>query len=170
MGHKRVTHDGSNCVHWIRDRTDIPCIAGGFCFYIFTKHWVIWKDPNAGKDWGQEEKGMTEDKMVGWHHWLNGHGSLGGLGELVMDREAWCAVVQGITKSRTQLSDWTELNWMWNSVGFHIMFFYLSEFHQNTALLTWDPLLPREVTAPRNTMLLGCWVRDTCLNSWWKPD
>ena len=31
------------------------------------------KDPDAGKDWGQEEKGMTEDEMVGWHHWLNGH-------------------------------------------------------------------------------------------------
>ena len=37
------------------------------------KSWVIWKDPDAGKDWGQEEKGTTEDEMVGWHHWLNGH-------------------------------------------------------------------------------------------------
>ena len=36
--------------------------------------WLIWKDPDAGKDWGQEEKGMTEDEMIGWHHWLNGHG------------------------------------------------------------------------------------------------
>ena len=36
--------------------------------------WLIWKDPDAGKDWGQEEKGMTEDEMVGWHHWFNGHG------------------------------------------------------------------------------------------------
>ena len=38
------------------------------------KNWLIIKDPDAGKDWRQEEKGMTEDKMVGWHHWLNGHG------------------------------------------------------------------------------------------------
>ena len=38
------------------------------------KGWLIWKDPNARKDWGQEEKGTTEDEMVGWHHWLNGHG------------------------------------------------------------------------------------------------
>ena len=38
------------------------------------KSWLIGKDPNAGKDWGQEEKGMTEDEMAGWHHWLNGHG------------------------------------------------------------------------------------------------
>ena len=36
--------------------------------------WLIWKDPEAGKDWRWEEKGATEDEMVGWHHWLNGHG------------------------------------------------------------------------------------------------
>ena len=38
------------------------------------KSWLIWKDPDAGKDWGQEKKKMTEDEMVGWHHRLNGHG------------------------------------------------------------------------------------------------
>ena len=37
------------------------------------KSWLIWKDPDAGKDWRWEEKGMTEDEMVGWYHWLNGH-------------------------------------------------------------------------------------------------
>ena len=37
------------------------------------KNWLIWKDPDAGRDWGQEEKGMTEDEMAGWHHQLNGH-------------------------------------------------------------------------------------------------
>ena len=37
------------------------------------KSWLIWKDPYTGKDWGQEDKGMTEDKMAGWHHRLNGH-------------------------------------------------------------------------------------------------
>ena len=37
------------------------------------KNWLIWKDPDAGKDWGQEDKGMTVDEMVGWHHRLNGH-------------------------------------------------------------------------------------------------
>ena len=36
------------------------------------KSWLIWKDPDVGKDWRQEEKGTTEDEMVGWHHWLNG--------------------------------------------------------------------------------------------------
>ena len=38
------------------------------------KSWLIWKDPDAGKDWGQVEKGTAEDEMVGWHHWLDGHG------------------------------------------------------------------------------------------------
>ena len=37
------------------------------------KNWLIWKNPDAGKDWRQQEKGMTEDKMVRWHHWLDGH-------------------------------------------------------------------------------------------------
>ena len=39
------------------------------------KSWLIWKDPDAGKDWGQEEKGTTEDEMAGWHHWLDGRES-----------------------------------------------------------------------------------------------
>ena len=47
---------------------------------------------------------MTEDEIVRWHHWLNGHG-FGRLQELVMDREAWHAAVHGVTKSQTLLSD-----------------------------------------------------------------
>ena len=66
------------------------------------------KDPEAGKDWGQEEKGMTEDEMVGWHHWLRDM-SLSGLQELVMDRGPWRAAVHGVEKILTWLSDWTEL-------------------------------------------------------------
>ena len=58
------------------------------------------KDPDAGKDGGQEEKGMTEDGIVGWRHSMDM--SLSRLQQLVMDREAWCAVVHGVAKSRTQ--------------------------------------------------------------------
>ena len=41
--------------------------------HLMAKNWLIWKDPDAGKDWRQEEKGTTEDEMVGWHHRVNGH-------------------------------------------------------------------------------------------------
>ena len=74
------------------------------------KSWLIGKDSDAGTDWRQEEKGTTEDKMAGWHHWLDGCESewTPGVGD---GREAWHAAIHGVTKSRTQLSDWTELNW-----------------------------------------------------------
>ena len=68
------------------------------------KNWLIWKDPDAGKDWRQEEKEMTEDEIVGWHHRLKDI-SLSKLQELVMDREPWGAAVHGVTKTWTQLSN-----------------------------------------------------------------
>ena len=66
---------------------------------------LIGKNPGAGKDWGQEEKGTTEDEMVGWHHWCDM--SLSKLLKVVKDREAWCAAIHGVAKSWTWLSDWT---------------------------------------------------------------
>ena len=73
------------------------------------ENWLIGKDPAAGKDWRREEKEMTEDDMVGWHHWSAMDMSLSKLRELVIDREAWQAAIHGVAKSQTQLSNWTEL-------------------------------------------------------------
>ena len=72
------------------------------------KSGLIGKDPDAGKDWRQEEKRSTENEKVGWHHQLSEH-EFEKLQEMVMDREAWRAEVHGIAKSWTQLSNWTEL-------------------------------------------------------------
>ena len=63
------------------------------------KELIIGKDSDAGRDWGQEEKGTTEDEMAGWYHQLDG--CLSELREMVMDREAWRAAIHGVTKSRT---------------------------------------------------------------------
>ena len=77
------------------------------------KSWLIWKDPNAGKDWGQEEKGTTEDEMVGWHHQLKRHGfgwTLGvgdGQGGLVC-RGSW---------GRKESDTTEQLNWTGRSIG-----------------------------------------------------
>ena len=73
--------------------------------------WLIWEDPDAGKNWGQEKKGMTEDEMVGWHHWLNEHGF--GWTLVVGDGQGGlaCCGSWGYKEwDMTEQLNWTELN------------------------------------------------------------
>ena len=72
------------------------------------KSWLIRKDPDAGKDWRQEEKGMTEDEILRWYHWVDGHEFewAPGIGD---GQESLVCTDHGVTKSLKCLSDWTEL-------------------------------------------------------------
>ena len=101
--------------HWrFIERTDAEAEAP-VLWPLDAKSQLIGEDPDAGKGWRQEEKGITEDEMVGWHHRLNWYvwtscGSWWWTGH---------AVVHGVTKSQTGLSEWielSELNWVneWN--------------------------------------------------------
>ena len=80
--------------------------------------WLIRKDPDPEKDWSQEEKGMTEDDMVVWHHQLNEH-EFEQTQKMVKDREAWCAVEHGVTKRRTGLRDWRATASKWHTHQCH---------------------------------------------------
>ena len=70
------------------------------------KSWLIGKDSYSRKDWGQEDKEVTEDEMVGWHLRLNGHEAEQTLGDSE-GQEGWHAIIHGFAKTQTQLSDWT---------------------------------------------------------------
>ena len=94
------------------------------------KNWLIGKDPNVGKDWRQGEKGMTEDEMIGWHYWLDGHEFDQALGV-----EWWTAkplVLQSIGSQKLDMTEW--LNWtelsMWCDIYIYI---YIS--HQYVYIL-----------------------------------
>ena len=96
------------------ERTDAE--AEDPIFWLFdVKSWLIRKDPDAGKDWGQEEKRVTEDEMVGWHHWLH---------ELELEQSPGDGEGQGslaccnpwVAKRLTQLFNWTTKlfrSWSW---------------------------------------------------------
>ena len=75
-----------------------------FC-HLMWRSGLIGKHPDAGKDWRQE-KGTTEDEMVGWHYLLNER-EFDQVPETVKDREAWWAAVHSVAKSQTRLSNWT---------------------------------------------------------------
>ena len=75
------------------------------------------KDPDAGKDWGQEQKGATMNEMVGWYHQLTGY-QLSKVWEILKDREAWRAAIHGLADSWTWLGDWTTTTALGKSFNF----------------------------------------------------
>ena len=94
--------------------------------------WLIGKDPDAGKDWRQTGKKLTENEMVGWHHRLNGHA----LGQTLGDSEGQGSLEsQGVTKSQTQLGDWTKN--LFNKSGLSFFLSILS-FQRPSSWFHWS--------------------------------
>ena len=90
------------------------------------KSWLIGKDPDAGRDWGQEEKGMTEDEMVGCHHWLDEHESEWTLG--VGDGQGGLACCDSWGRKEldtTERLNWTALSWWWLSLNCSVLILFI---------------------------------------------
>ena len=89
------------------DKAETPIL-----WLLHVKNWLIRKDPDAGRDWGQEEKGMAETEMAGWHHWLNGRESEWTPG--VGDGQGGLACCDSWGHKESDINErlnWTELNW-----------------------------------------------------------
>ena len=84
------------------------------------KNWLIWKDPDARKDWRREEKGTTEDEMVGWHHWLDGHG----FERVPGDGEGQGSLACCSPWSRKELDMTEQLDWLIDDPSLSVLFTY----------------------------------------------
>ena len=115
------------------------------------KSWLIWKDPDAAKDWGQEEKGMTEVEMVGWHHQLNGHGF--GWTPGVGDGQGGLACCSSWGRKELDTSErlnWTELKHLKQQTTGSLLFYFSFIFLRNSFLKYW-----RSVWLKRKEFELG---------------
>ena len=104
------------------------------------KSWLIGKDPDAGRNWGQEEKGTTEDEMAGWHHWLDGHEFEWTLG--VGDGQVSLACCNSWGRKESDMTEqlnWTELNWT-EAVSYLFSHWYPVQFYGDfsNCILFWN--------------------------------
>ena len=129
------------------ERTDVEAETPILC-PPDVKSWLIWKYAEAGKDWRQEEKGTTEDEMVGWYHWLNGHefgrtlGIGGGQGGL-----ACCGSWGRKESDMTEWLNWTELKKQMKSEVFELLLDQFQGTCPQVAKAPWVQVLSQPLTS-----------------------
>ena len=133
------------------------------------KSWLIGKDSDAGRDWGQEEKGTTEDEMAGWHHWLNGRESEWTLGVGDGQGGLVCCNSWGRKESdTTEQLNWTELL-------YRILLFSVKPQHESAIGIHisapfWSSLPSPSPSHPSRLIQSPCLSFLNCTaNSWWLP-
>ena len=129
------------------------------------KTWLIWKDPDAGKDWGQEEKEMTEHEMVGWHHRLNGllFGWTPGVGD-GQGRLACCSSWGCKDSDTTEWLNWTDDVYPIFSKAFFPTVVDIMSSELNSPIpVHFSSLIPKMLTF---TLAISCWSLPICLDSW----
>ena len=95
----------------------------------YAKRWLIGKDSDAGRDWGQEEKGTTEDEMAGWHHWLDGHES--GWTPGVSDGQGGLACCDSWGRKELDTTEWL----IWSDlIQIIVKVIYLNDYYVNNYL------------------------------------
>ena len=130
MGIQPVHPEGDqSCVFFGRNDAEAETLV---LWPPHAKSWLIWKHPDAGKDWEQEEKGTTEDEMAEWQHWLDGRESEWTPG--VGDGQTGLACCDSWSRKEsdtTERLNWTELNWSCHNINLILCFF---NFLENVAL------------------------------------
>ena len=118
----QLVHPTGNQSWIFIERTDAEAETPIF-WPLDVKSWLIWKDSDSGNHWRHEEKGTTEDEMVGWHHWLNGHefewtpGAGDGQGSLEC-----CLPLHHKELDTTEQLNWNEIYDLYNYSGFSYLF------------------------------------------------
>ena len=111
------------------------------------KSWLIGKDSDAGRDWGQEEKGTTEDEMAGWHHWFDGRESqwTPGVGDRQGGLACWDSWCRKESDTTEQLN-WTEPNTLHQGFEWITSFNHENTFHEECCIII--PILWRWKPSP----------------------
>ena len=150
-------------------RTDAKAETPILCL-PHVKSWLIGKDPDAGRDWGQEEKGMTENEMAGWHHWLDGHEFGWTLGVGDGQRGLACCNSWGHKESdRTEWLNWTEIIFIMKTRALHTVGAQLFLFKMKIQLSLWKWMIYYDLNSRRSLFFSKWWRQTHGLGTEWLP-